>query len=180
MSAVVLQEMPLDTQAVNSECKGFIFTTAREKGRGKCWFWDGNYGRRNNYWWHKERKREEGGKGRERQKTKRWREGRKKQETVVPHSSHPSVHPFPPSALPPSGICPFLSLLIQPPPILFLLLLLCLFFFCFLWACGWNSTSVRLSLTLSPSLCQSVCAVMWQVRDMYRGIRKCDCIERQV
>lgn len=38
MSAVVLQEMPLDTQAVNSECKGFIFTTAREKGRGKCWF----------------------------------------------------------------------------------------------------------------------------------------------
>lgn len=38
MSAVVLQEMPLDTQAVNSECKGFIFTTAREKGRGKGWF----------------------------------------------------------------------------------------------------------------------------------------------
>lgn len=40
MSAVVLQEMPLDTQAVNSECKGLFFflTTAREKVRGKCWF----------------------------------------------------------------------------------------------------------------------------------------------
>lgn len=34
MSAAVLQEMPLDTQAVNTECKGFIFTTAKEKGRG--------------------------------------------------------------------------------------------------------------------------------------------------
>lgn len=35
MSAAELQEMPLGTQAVNSECKGFIFTTAREKGRGE-------------------------------------------------------------------------------------------------------------------------------------------------
>lgn len=39
MRAAVLQEMPLDTRAVNSECKGFAFTTARErKERGKCWF----------------------------------------------------------------------------------------------------------------------------------------------
>lgn len=110
MSAVVLQEMPLDTQAVNSECKGFSFTTAREKGRGKCWsemaimgegiITGGTKKEKSRRGWQKER----GGRQNDRREG-----GKETSKTVVPHSSYsltPSPHlPYPPQESVHSSLC---------------------------------------------------------------------------
>lgn len=187
MSAVVLQEMPLDTQAVNSECKGFIFTTAREKARLKCWsetaimgegiITGGTKKEKERRGWQRERGgRQNDGEREEKKRVKQWF-----LTAAIPPLT-PSPHqPYPPqesvhsslcwSSLPPSCSCSSSSA--------------CFFIFFFASCEHVDATlplcvSLSRALSLSLSPCQSVCAFMWQVRDMYRGIRKCDCIERHV
>lgn len=97
-----------------------------------------------------------------------WRnEGQRKIKAVLSlHIHHPSfIHPFPPSAFSPSGICPFLC---SSFPSSFLLSM---------WMAHHHSAS-----SLSLSLTLTVCAVMYQVTDIYivESACVCKCIEKHI
>lgn len=109
--------------------------------------WESNYGSRNNYWYDKEKgDPEEERRGRRRDGGQN--DGGRELKNNVSSLPPPSIHPFPPSAFLPSGICPFLSPLLllspssfsffSPPPSLSMLMAL--------------YHSATLSLSLSPSV----------------------------